>query len=389
MEQKAKFIIIGLIGGLVIALFLAVQNYSGKQTAEREREDLKRENTSLVKKVEATLQDAQRIEERANSLSSELERVSQEKDELQRRFDMLNKEREALVQKIKAQPAAPAQPQMSISGFKGMQAVDEAYWAGVLKANTDLGLQLGIVRNELKGVQIKNEELQRIKNTLELEIANLGRDKQDLGRQLEYNKKMLDTITADLVREKNDKFTFQQALKAIRSENTILRRQLSSLNNRKIDLENKIQQIQMDKANLEEKFVNLETILKGKVEEICRLKEQLNGGVVAGRDINSPAEENKESVDLPPIVVRPSQEGMPQDTGVSTLTGKVLAVNKDNNFVVVDLGADAGVKMGDTFRVYRQDTMVGSVEVIQVRPDISACDINTEQTPIKIGDTVK
>lgn len=382
MEQKAKFIIIGLIGGLVIALFLAVQNYSGKQTAEREREDLKRENTSLVKKVEATLQDAQRIEQRANSLSSELERVSQEKDELQRRFDMLNKEREALVQKIKAQPAAPAQPQMSVSGFKGMQAVDEAYWAGVLKANTDLGLQLGIVRNELKGVQIKNEELQRIKNTLELEIANLGRDKQDLGRQLEYNKKMLDTITADLVREKNDKFTFQQALKAIRSENTILRRQLSSLNNRKIDLENKIQQIQMDKAGLEEKFVNLETILKGKVEEICRLKEQLNGGVVAGSDIN-------ESVDLPPIVVRPSHEGMPQDTGVSTLTGKVLAVNKDNNFVVVDLGADAGVKMGDTFRVYRQDTMVGSVEVIQVRPDISACDINTEQTPIKIGDTVK
>ena len=69
--------------------------------------------------------------------------------------------------------------------------------------------------------------------------------------------------------------------------------------------------------------------------------------------------------------------------------GKVLAINRDSNFVIVDIGEDAGVKIGDTFRVYRDDKSVADLEVIQTRKNIAACDIKVEMSPIKIGDSIR
>ena len=69
--------------------------------------------------------------------------------------------------------------------------------------------------------------------------------------------------------------------------------------------------------------------------------------------------------------------------------GKVLAVNPDSNFVVIDMGTSAGVKTGDTFDVYREGKSIGSIEVIQARGSISACDIKKKSTTLRIGDSIK
>ena len=95
-----------------------------------------------------------------------------------------------------------------------------------------------------------------------------------------------------------------------------------------------------------------------------------------------------ESVELPPIVVRPQAASLPiNETGIGM--GKVLAVNRDNNFVIMDLGGEQGIKVGNTFVVYRGDQPIADVEVVQARQSISACDIKRETTPIKVGDTIR
>jgi hypothetical protein len=66
--------------------------------------------------------------------------------------------------------------------------------------------------------------------------------------------------------------------------------------------------------------------------------------------------------------------------------GKILAVNLESSFVVIDLGSSSGVRVGDTFGVYRGDNLIGSVSVIQTRAGISACDIKKMSTSFKIGD---
>jgi hypothetical protein len=125
--------------------------------------------------------------------------------------------------------------------------------------------------------------------------------------------------------------------------------------------------------------------LREKFSQVDSAKKGLETGAKSQAS-GAPAE-FKESVDLSPIVVRPGSE-VPETTKPSVL-GKVLAVNKENNFVIVDIGEDAGIKVGDTFAVYRNDDQVATVEVIRASKTVSACDIKRQSTPLKIGDIIK
>jgi chromosome segregation ATPase len=383
MEQKAKFIIVGLIGVTVICLFLFMQALGGKQQLARERDDLKSENTSLTAKMDKLSSSLRGYEEKIRSLSGDLDRVSQEKAELDRKYELIKKEREDLAEKLKNQKQKqPDSESRESQGF--VSQADDAYWAGILKAKTDLELQLGNVRNELRTLQINNEQLQRDKSTSEIELNNLKREKTDLSRQLDYNKKLLDSIAQELVRERNDKSQIQNSYKTIHSENAILSRQLASLNTRKVNLERNLQELNEDKNVLKRRISEMESMLTDKLTQINGLKGRIEG-VKAGM----PVEEKKESIELPAIVVKPQPGASGTEEASATLMGKVMAINKDNNFVIIDLGDEAGIKVGDALRVYRADKPIANIEAIQVRRNISACDIKKQGMPIKIGDTVR
>ena len=386
MEQKAKMIIAGLIGVAAICLFLFIQTFGIKQQLTRERDDLKSENTSLTAKVDKLSSNLRGSEEKIRSLSSDLDRVSQEKAELDRKYELIKREREELAEKLKNQKQKQTE-NTDRDSQSFVPQTDDAYWAGILKAKTDLEFQLSNVRNDLRTLQINNEQLQRDKSTSEIELNNLKREKADLSRQLDYNKKLLDSIAQELVREKNDKTQIQDSYKTIHNENAILSRQLASLNTRKVNLERNLQELNEDKNVLKRRISEMESMLTDKLTQINGLK-----GRIEGAKSGTPAvvEEKKESIELPAIVVKPQSgaSGVQQEPG-SNLIGRVMAVNKDNNFVIIDLGEESGVKVGDALRVYRADKPIANIEAIQVRRNISACDIKKQGTPIKIGDIVR
>ncbi|MFA5145617.1 MAG: hypothetical protein WC723_06430 [Candidatus Omnitrophota bacterium] len=384
MEQKTKFILIGLAGGLVVCFFLFMQTLNSKQSVMRQRDDLKKENIALSGKLDKLESGIRDYENKVGLLNKELDRVSREKQDVEKKFELINKEKSELIERLKSRPAqvvvqAPQQP---------MQPQDtDSYWAGILKAKTDLDLQLGSLRSELKSSQIMNEQLQREKATFDLDINSLRRDNEDLRRQVEYNQKLIDSLTQELVREKNDKIKIQDSFKSLKGDNSVFSRQLKSLNERKVNLERKLQELQEKNASLERKLTEMQTMLTDKISRINDIKENLGGGNGA----KAPSEafqEKKEAVELPPIVVRPQPENLEQ-ASVAALTGKVLAINKDTNFVIVNLGEESGVSVGSSFQVYRGDNPIAVVEVIQVRRDIAACDIKKETTPIRVGDTVR
>jgi hypothetical protein len=133
----------------------------------------------------------------------------------------------------------------------------------------------------------------------------------------------------------------------------------------------------------------MESMLGDKVSQIDDLKNKLDA---IRQNRPGAIEESQDAVELPAIVVRPSQNmssSAATATTEATIKGRVLSINRDNNFIVVDLGEDAGVKPGDNFRVYRDEKVIASIEAIQVRRTISACDIKKETTPVKIGDVVR
>ncbi|MDP2927236.1 MAG: hypothetical protein Q8N80_00305 [Candidatus Omnitrophota bacterium] len=389
MEQKIKFIIIGLVGFCIVCLFLFVQAASQQQRLLRESNDLKTENTALVSKASKLENDLKETQGKIGSLKAERDRVAAELNDVQGKFETASKARDELIEKLKeksrlqvvASAPQPVQQQAPVSENT------DAYWGTVLKTKTDLEMQLSSIQVELRNLQISNESLQREKSVLEIDINSLRNDKKDLSRQLDYNQKLLDSMSQEVVRERNDKVAIQDSLKTIRAENDVLSRQLKSLVSRKEVLDKKVQNLQEGKSTVEKRLNEMETMLTDRISKIDALKNELDA-IKSGKasDIDK---EPKESVELPAIVVRSAPATGGERAGIQAFPGKILAVNLDSNFVVIDLGSSFGVKVGDVFNVYRDARSIGSIGVIQTRANISACDIKRMSTPLKIGDSIK
>lgn len=72
------------------------------------------------------------------------------------------------------------------------------------------------------------------------------------------------------------------------------------------------------------------------------------------------------------------------------LNGRILEINREYNFVIVNLGKEDGVKRGMVFLVYREKKLLGRVEVEDVFNDMSSCNILPwyESEEIKIDDGI-
>ena len=65
----------------------------------------------------------------------------------------------------------------------------------------------------------------------------------------------------------------------------------------------------------------------------------------------------------------------PEAPGLKGLRGEVIAVNKEEKFVVVDIGEASGVRPGTLLKVMRGDSEIATLEVIETRREISAADV--------------
>lgn len=381
MEQKVK--IFALIAAVVvlISVVFSLQVVSSRKGLETAKLDLERENQSLketTRAMDASLQEKKKNEDK---LLQDLDEVTRQRDELRSKYSQLENEKASLakeIESLKSQSAQTTQPQP-----QGEEKTD-TYWAGILRAKLDLELKLEKMSEQVKELAINNDQLKRQGLTFDLELKNVKRERDDLQHGVEYSQRMVDSLSTDLVREKKDKINIQDSLKLIRSENSTLREQLRSLSSRKLTLDRQLASLEQEKQTLEHKLVQMETVLTDQVSNINVLKDQLE---IVRKTVPKASTSVEPSVELPPIIVQPQGQGLGQR--LDTSTGEVLAVNKENNFIVVDLGEGAGLKVGDRLNVYRQDKVIAVVKVIRTRSTISACDIERELLPIRLGDLVK
>jgi len=389
MDKKSQVIVFGLIGLSAVLGFLLFSAQSSKQLVLKEKEELTQENDSLNAKVDKLSKDLQQRQGQVSNITRDMERVSTERDDLQEQFSLVSRAKDELAAKIKVmQKQLQAQQQQPTAPSVGQST--DAYWATVLKSKTDLEMQLGTVRNEIRVININNEQLQREKSALELTLNNLERDKEDIKREMEYKQKMMDSIAQELVMERNDRLQVQVLFKTVKNENAALMRQLRTLNNHKIDMERKLKNLRDAKSAVETRVSDMENMLSGRLAQISELRDQIEA-IRAGRPVpDSEVSSGKgPSVELQPIVVYPKIESASSSTSAAPGAGKVVAVNRENNFIIVDLGENVGTKIGDIFQIYRDGNWVASVEVIKVSKTVSACDIRKEEAPVKINDMVR
>lgn len=196
----------------------------------------------------------------------------------------------------------------------------------------------------------------------------------DLEAKLKLSQAKIDTLSKTLEQETKDKETALSEVEALRAD-------LEKQKSLRSDLEKKLGQTQKDAQKTE---AQLKEVENKRTQLEAKLKEMENQVTKA-----------QQGVELGTIVVGPEgaagqAAGEAAAAQAKKLEGKVLVVNKEYNFAVIDMGTKSGVAVDDVFSVYHANKYLGDIKIAKVHDSMSAADFlsDTLKDQVSEGDKV-
>ena len=219
--------------------------------------------------------------------------------------------------------------------------------------NLQLKDQVEGLNTSLRATQNKYEESKKVASELEIKLQEL--------------KTQINSLTSDLEQEKTSRqeaeAKFEQSRADLEQQKTL-----------RADLEDKLSQSQDEGKKIKTQIKDLEqqkTDLEMRVKELESSKKVELGKVVVNPDQAVLDRRAKTKADKKKSAASTAVE---KNAAVKAgaLEGKVLVVNKEFNFIVINLGNKDGVEIGDEFGVYHGDKLSGNVKVEKVHESMSA-----------------
>jgi len=155
--------------------------------------------------------------------------------------------------------------------------------------------------------------------------------------------------------------------------------------------EAEIQKLTEQNHALSEKMDRLYQVTTSKISEINVAKIALEETVSGAK---SQIDEEWNTVNLGSISVDKKEKARslrPQKKSGPKTTGKVLAVNEDHGFVVVDLGKVDNLSRAADLEIVRNGKSIASLSVLEIRDVMTACNIKNLESgqKIQINDVVR
>ena len=361
-------------------LYAAYTDLEGlfRATVERlnmELSSVTKENVELNAKLEAVHKEFSSLESRHADLRSQYQGLLDEKDELKRELGKVKKGKYFVEKKL-----------------KDMES--DRFLARLLEEKTSLDVELARLKGSLAPKEEEIENLKRENMDLGVRLAKVIERNDYLASKLEDSKKVAEILSRDVLSAKDAKEGYEQQFETMRAESQILKTKVVEFEKTSLTAANLL----AEKENAQLKASSLEREIGRKNEEIEQLKVAIGDRGRGIKELRAEAYHSPQEVELPPIVLQRQDYGssrnavsaLEQITRPGSLEGKIVTVNREHSFVVIDLGEDAGVGIGTVFNVYRDNLWIGSIESIQTRQKISACDIKDvkENFSIEISDIV-
>ncbi len=391
------------------------------QQLDSERLKLSGEKTKLNNEVFQLKGKVRKAERQADDFLDKMSEIKRDRNKWKRRVDNVSRERDQLVQRVKefskeksefekqlskakveakealtkvsSQPkivwekSKPVKKAPSFSAQELKSSGNEGYWASVLEQKASLEVEIARLEEDLSEKSMKIVDLKQDNDNLKVELDDLKYNKEEIGREIEHKSNMINNLALELARTKNDKKFISNRVKKVNEENFELRKKVKSLVSTKGALEKSIVRLTRDKGKIEKELGKTEIIIQSKIDEIWDIKDSLDRTIRK----SSKAIPDSNEVELPPIVVSSGGSGMSFNPGKASnkFNGRIVSLNEENNFAIVDIGENTGIHIGDTLSVYRDSKYIARLEVIQVRKDIAAADLKNQWSKIRIGDIVK
>ena len=193
--------------------------------------------------------------------------------------------------------------------------------------------------------------------------------------------------------------TLTDSLVVSNAEAELFRRKFSDLQLRMDALG--VESVSKDRAKLEQRLLkavsDLKLLHKEKEayrEQLLRLSEAVLRYVKSTESGDAQARMEVETqLRATNRLVAAKAAKLPNDSAAPDLMdGKVISVKEEWSFVVGNLGAQQGVKLGMPLRVVRSGKIVATLRVVDVREKISGAviqEMDSEKDKIKVGDRLQ
>ena len=234
---------------------------------------------------------------------------------------------------------------------------------------------------------------------LESNLVQLGEQNSSFKHQL---------AEAEQYKEENERLRTQ--IKDYVGQRDTLKKEVDSANAKAGDLQKQIQKLEAEKKDLQNELSLAKATDSAMVQEATKLPvvPDLADPSVAVPAVSSQKTPGVKMVPVDkkmiPFVVRPElpkkeeksqAAALPPAQPVKSVEDKrpqqVLTVNRQFNFVVVNVGLRDKIKIGDVLRVEQKGKLIGRVQVEKLYENFSACAVMEEIKPAQIheGDLVR
>ncbi len=330
------------------------------------------EKTELKSKLQAIEKKFSILEASHRSLSSENETAVSERDDLKRELSSVKKGKAFLEKRLR-------------------EIESDMFVANLLKQKVGLEVEIERLKNE---IEPKNQVISMLKAESvdkDLRLARLQEEKNLIEQSLKDSEQVAQIISNDFLREKDVNKDDKRMSEKFALENNALKSKISEFE----EIAKEYNNLLAEKESMNAKLARLESDVEYKNHEINKFKIALQESAVKSQEARAEAYHSPEEVDLPPIRAQKTAKlttpSLEQRLGEKLeLKGRIVTVNKEHNFVVIDLGKQDGIDIGNKLNVYRGETFLGSVEIIQTRDRIAAANIKDlkEGLSIEINDSV-
>lgn len=212
-------------------------------------------------------------------------------------------------------------------------------------------------KKTISGLEVKMQEAKIQIDKINNELAQEKAAREDALNQVNQ-------LKADLERQKTLKTDLEKKLSSVQKDTEKIQVQLKDLSSKKTELEKKIKDLEAQAKEAQDQGVELGTVIVTP-----------ETSVVAPTPPAKPAAEKQAAAK--PAAKQPAK---------SASEGKVLVINKDYNFAVIDLGAKDGIEIGNTFSVFHNNKNIGEVKVEKVHESMAAAGFVSQDIKDKISE---
>ncbi len=356
-------IVILAVGFIAFTFYVEKENLTvTNQKLVDEKAGLVETNRNLQYKFDKIEREKADFERRLSTIKNKLSEAELEMESWKSKWSSISKERNELVEKMKS---------TSISEVKVVERTEteklsEDHWADFVQTKASLEVKLDSLSKALFEEKNKMAKLGRENKELSIRIDQAAKEKDRLLEAIKFKERTLRIVSMDLVTEREGRGAAVDEVRKLRKDNVDLKREIIMANKDLMRLQDTLKEAMSAKDELDDRIADADSILKEKSMAFEELQEQLEQVIEGGKKVTSGG---SASVELPPIVVKPSAPGL------EGLRGEIIAVNHEEKFVVIDIGESSGLRPGFSLKIMRGDKEVGSAEVIETRKEISAADI--------------